>query len=608
MKNMKKILALLVAVMVLIASMSVAFAAGPEYKITVTPSGEGVSIDGKEFKAYKLFDATYSTTSDAVAYSINVDSYFYKTEAVKTILDNYFTFTDTADANVKTVTPKAGFDVAQAYALTEALNGKLPSTEDAKATAADDKAEITVPSAGYYIVTGEGVANEGGAVIAATAVTTAKPTASIRAKIDAPSIDKEVDTPIDTAKHENQKSIGDTVTYTVKTKVPDMTGYTQKYFFVVTDTLSKGLTLVDDYAADNAEKKGGFTITLGDKTLVRGTDYVIEKTDYSESAGTTITIVFKNFIQYKGTYNAETQVWDNSKEGSNIVITYNAILNDNAVLGNEGNPNDVNLEYSNNPNDEGEGQPDNPDKPRPGDATGKTPNHTTKTYVTGIELLKIGDNNVANKLKDVEFVVTGTALNDIKETTYERYVKVAEGTGDYYLLKDGSYTTTAIQNDPDQDGYNGNLYAETAKNYKLEAGTTFSKTSGQEVTYKVKTDANGLITLSGLGEGTYVIKEIKTNDGYNLLENPVTIVVTAQTKVESEKTVFDTWKFKKDSDAESTTVNSNNRFEFTVNNNKGTVLPSTGGMGTTILYVGGSILVILAAVLLITKRRMNAND
>ena len=45
-----------------------------------------------------------------------------------------------------------------------------------------------------------------------------------------------------------------------------------------------------------------------------------------------------------------------------------------------------------------------------------------------------------------------------------------------------------------------------------------------------------------------------------------------------------------------------------IQNTQGTALPSTGGMGTTILYIGGSILVILAAVLLITKRRMNAED
>ena len=44
------------------------------------------------------------------------------------------------------------------------------------------------------------------------------------------------------------------------------------------------------------------------------------------------------------------------------------------------------------------------------------------------------------------------------------------------------------------------------------------------------------------------------------------------------------------------------------NSNDGTELPSTGGMGTTILYIGGSILVLAAAILLITKRRMSAED
>ena len=143
-----------------------------------------------------------------------------------------------------------------------------------------------------------------------------------------------------------------------------------------------------------------------------------------------------------------------------------------------------------------------------------------------------------------------------------------------------------------------------------ETGTTFSKTEGEEVTYQAKTDANGKLTVSGLSAGTYTITEIKTNEGYNLLDKPITIKVEATTETtgsgESAKTTFKEWTFTKDSEEASTTVNKDNRFEFTVENNAGTVLPSTGGIGTTIFYMIGGILVLGAAVVLITRKRINA--
>ena len=115
------------------------------------------------------------------------------------------------------------------------------------------------------------------------------------------------------------------------------------------------------------------------------------------------------------------------------------------------------------------------------------------------------------------------------------------------------------------------------------------------------------MSFTGLGAGTYILTELKTLDGYNLLKDPITITVNAKTKTESGKTVFDGWEVKKGETALSANATSF-LYEFEVENATGVELPSTGGMGTTILYIGGSILVILAAVLLITKRRMNAED
>jgi len=54
-------------------------------------------------------------------------------------------------------------------------------------------------------------------------------------------------------------------------------------------------------------------------------------------------------------------------------------------------------------------------------------------------------------------------------------------------------------------------------------------------------------------------------------------------------------------------IDSNHLYELTVENNAGAELPSTGGIGTTIFYVLGGLLVVCAGVLLITKRQMNKN-
>ena len=96
-----------------------------------------------------------------------------------------------------------------------------------------------------------------------------------------------------------------------------MKGYT-KYFFVMEYTLSKGLTYNED-----------MVITIGAKTLVKDTDYPLTVTKNADGT-TSLEIVFKNFIQYKGQTDAA------------ITLTYSATLNQDAVLDpTTGNPNTV---------------------------------------------------------------------------------------------------------------------------------------------------------------------------------------------------------------------------------------------------------------------------
>ena len=577
------------------------------YMIEVKNSNDNISMDGKEYKAFKLFDMTYADTdndgtNDAYAYTISTSNQFYTDAGAKDVLDEYFTFADTADSTVKSVVAKQELSEADIRDIADRLQNFLSTaTADASATAAGNAAYIYPEVAGYYLVSGNVNSTDGATadIASAIAITNAEPVGTINVKADAPHLDKTItgDNLID--EDENTASIGDTVNFKIETTVPDLTGFDENYFYIVHDTLSAGLTLVD---TDNA----GFTVKIGSDTLARDTDadengkYDTDNTGYyvTTEGTTNIKIVFKDFLQYKGDYDEDSHTFLGSYEGQKITIEYAAKVNDDAVIGNAGNTNTAKLQYSNNPNSEGTGKPNTPDEPQDDDVTGVTPDDTTKTYVTGIELEKIDGQDSSKKLQGVVFTIKGDKLNDIKETTYERFVEVASG-GTYYLLTDGTYTETA-PNAQTADKYVDGISA-TAK-YNKESGKEFSKAATDKVEYTATTDANGRISFTGLNAGTYTITEIKTNDGYNLLSSPIEIVIGTR----QDDDHFAAFTFSKDGEAPSETVNDDMRYEFQVENNTGTQLPSTGGIGTTIFYVVGAILVIGAGVVLITRRRMDA--
>ena len=98
------------------------------------------------------------------------------------------------------------------------------------------------------------------------------------------------------------------------------------------------------------------------------------------------------------------------------------------------------------------------------------------------------------------------------------------------------------------------------------------------------TDKDGAASFDGLANGTYHLVETKAPAGYNQLTAPVTITVNGD-----------------DTGAKLTVTEK-------VENQAGTLLPSTGGMGTTIFYVLGAVLVVGAGVLLVTKKRMSQSD
>ena len=227
-----------------------------------------------------------------------------------------------------------------------------------------------------------------------------------------------------------------------------------------------------------------------------------------------------------------------------ITVEYTATLNENAVIGSAGNPNKVYLKYSNNPHDSTE--------------TGKTPEDTVIvfTYKT-----------IINKVDGEDKALTGAAFKLEKKLSDNTWKLIKEFTVD-------------------------------------EANPTST------------------FTFTGLDDGTYKLTETVTPASYNTIE-PIEFTITASHDIESESPRLTELKVTSTADTERdpeegedagtgkikvpafTTNTADGSLSANVINNKGAELPSTGGMGTTIFYVVGSILVLAAVVLLVTKKRMS---
>ena len=206
--------------------------------------------------------------------------------------------------------------------------------------------------------------------------------------------------------------------------------------------------------------------------------------------------------------------------------------------------------YSNNPNDVG---------------TGETPKKTVYDWTFKVDVTKVDGNDKTQRLEGAVFVLSEKSGLDLEPG------------------KDGTPTknqTSLIKLVDNHDG-------------------TYTVADTTTTTYTMTTPAGGQISIKGLDdEKEYYLYETKAPGGYNALTAPVKIKITDNTYdsignqiVTQPNVVF----------------NGSNAYSgvgFEVENNRGTTLPGTGGIGTTIFYVVGGGLMVAAAILLITKKRM----
>ena len=230
--------------------------------------------------------------------------------------------------------------------------------------------------------------------------------------------------------------------------------------------------------------------------------------------------------------------------GSKITVTYTATLNSNAVVGAAGNPNTVKLEYSNDPNWNG-----TPEQ----EPTKVTPEDKVVVFTFELDVTKVDGSNQAS-LEGAKFKLEN---------------------------KNGKWATVDA---------NGKL-----------TGWVDTKDSGSILT----SGDDGLFKIIGLDQGTYKLHEIEAPAGYNLLKDPITIEITA-TVTDTEDAQELTGLTIQVGDKTGTGDVTTGIVGTTVENNAGATLPETGGMGTTIFYIVGGIMVVAAVVLLVTKKRMSA--
>lgn len=532
-----------------------AFAAGENGSITIK-APDGLTLEDQVFTAYQIFKVTNSGTN-----------YNY------TLLEPFDDFFDTdlgivaggGENGLKAYLEGDPDMIALSKALFNFINGDpaptnlVPKTSEA-GSAGSKSLAITGLDYGYYIVLGSGTAEGDQSVVAIAALGTVpgSPGGStnkdinITLKADAPWITKEVwNSNLD----EEEEAIGytdwadvninDEVSFKLTSKVPAMLGYAT-YEYIVYDTMSPGLTFKD----------GSITITVGG-VLVNVIDadsynneahtatyeienYVLNGNEYN--GGKLITINFPDLVALVNKSNEDTIV-----AGADIVITYNATLNEDAIVGAPGNPNKVYLEYSNNPNWVADGEDDE-------EPTGETPEDEVIVYTFDVDVYKYaGALLPGNPLEGAEFVLYRTKSG----TDYSDEVKfVYDSTDGVYYVKMNS----------------------TVEDSEI-----------------IISNAAGRISIVGLDAGTYYLKETKAPDGYNLSNDYKEFVITHTTKDGIANI---------SNKIEVTPAEGDKFYAVTYVNTTGNILPETGGIGRYIVYGAGIALAIGVAVLLVIRRKI----
>ena len=518
MKHIQKLLCVLLALTVALALGLTAFAADG-YTLTINNAAKDHT-----YEAYQVFTGTLSgSTLSDIDWGTGVDG----TALLAALKGDAALGATFADCSTAADVAKLLSD-ANAAAFAQ-LAGQHLAAVAGTSTYTGSAYAITGLAAGYYLVKDKDASQAGTAdaytsfILKVVKDTAADPKSSV------PTVVKKVKENVKYTADGNygagyndvaDYSIGDVVPFELVGTLPTNYDSYTTYNYAFHDTASAGLTI------DSSSVKvyaGTTDITASFTTALDGQNLTVSCANLKTVAALTA--------------------------ASTITVQYSAKLNANAEIGQPGNPNEVYLTYSNNPNAGGTGD------------TGKTPTDKVIVFTYELDTTKVDGADNTKKLANAEFQLYRMAGSD------KSYAVVSAG-------KITGWTADAAQ------------------------ATTLTS------------DANGLFKVAGIDDGTYYLHETKAPDGYNKLAADVELTITATTANGQNWNDFDAAKALTALNIKAggkTTAGAldTGAVALNVENNAGSVLPSTGGIGTVIFTVGGLVLILAAAVIYVAKRRLD---
>lgn len=547
---MKKILAMILAVALIMSLAVPALAAGENHTITINQD-----TADHTYAAYQIFTGKIETNAlgDKVLTEIQWGSGINGTTflaALKEAFPGIYGAAEDATQVAEQLADNSKNNIAHAEAFAHLAGQHLTDVYASTNTHVDDsKYVITGLDAGYYMV--KELSDVQGLTKTDLMLKLVED-AVLNPKDGKVTVEKTI-LEGQTVKDVSDAVIGKPVTFELYGTLPGNYHTYSEFFYAFRDTLSKGLTYDGDSYLYVEFDNGSLT------QEVDPSHYTVSHVVNAETGETSLSIVFDDLVELGSLTDTDGNSVYTIDDDTIIYVKYQAHLNDDAIIGSTGNPNEVYVEYDNDPDGEG---------------TGKTEEDIVHVFTFALDMTKIDGSiqvaeGVSNRLANVGFKLY-TNINNVTEYAIVN-LPAAEGQAD-----DGITDWTIT-------GWTTNI----------DEGTT------------LYTDANGEFTVYGLDVGTYYLKETAPLEGYNSIPDLMFIIkagydISKQTLTELNITYGSV--FEQDGNLSEGSV------DVTIENNPGSELPSTGGMGTTMFYLFGGLMVLVALSLLVTKKRMTVQE